>query len=161
MGNKRSCGESYLTEGIIEVEVEGGDMSKLLPWLKVKTIMAAVNIEVLDLEKVPEKPCVYIMLSTHTEYPYPWSEYKGHGKSQVYYIGQTKNLRKRLRLHKSACKDVIKKPDTNLGYWPRYEYAAYHGCNVVWLVSRTPEEKEKELLQEFHDYYGAKPVANG
>jgi hypothetical protein len=135
-------------------------MSKLLPWLKGKT-MALVNIEVLDLERVPEKPGVYVMLSTRTEYPYPWSEYKSRGKSQVYYIGQTKNLRKRLTLHKSACKDVINQPDTNLGYWPRYEYAAYHGCNVVWLVSRTPKEKETELLQEFHDYYGAKPVANG
>jgi (p)ppGpp synthase/HD superfamily hydrolase len=58
--------------------------------------MAPVNIEVLELEKVPEKPGVYIMLSDHTKYPYPWSEYKGHGKSQVYYIGQAENLRKML-----------------------------------------------------------------
>ena len=137
-------------------------MSKLLPWLKVKTIMAPVNIEVVDLEKVPEKPGVYIMLSTRTEYPYPWSEYKGHGKSQVYYIGQTNNLRERLRSHQNACKDVIKEPDMDLDYWSRYEYAVNHGCNVVWLVSRTPpKEKETKLLQEFKHYYGAKPVANG
>ena len=115
-------------------------MRKLLPWLRVKTIMAPVNIEVLDLEKVPEKPGVYIMLSDRTEYPYPWSEELNHGKSQVYYIGQANNLRERLRLHQSACKDVSKQPDMDLGYYSRYHYAISHGCNIVWLVSRNLAE---------------------
>jgi hypothetical protein len=141
-------------------------MSKLLPWLKLKTVMAPVNIEVLvDLENIPEKPGVYIMLSDNVEYPYPWSEYKGHGKSQVYYIGQTQNLRRRLADHQQGCKKVVetlkKEPDTDLGYYPRYEYAGWHGCNVVWLVSRTPKVKETELMEKFRHYYGAKPVANG
>ena len=140
-------------------------MSKVLPWLNVKTIMAPVNIETLDLKIVPEKSGVYIMLSDHTEYSYPWSEYEGHGKSRVYYIGQSVNLRKRLKLHQSACNDVVKTnmedPKKDLGYWPRYEYAAWHGCNVVWLVSANPPKKERKLLEEFRRYYGAKPVANG
>jgi len=135
-------------------------MSKLLPWLKSKTIMAPVNIEVLELAKVPEKPGVYIVLSDHTEYPYPWSEYKGHGKSQVYYIGQTRNLKRRLAAHQRNHKATIYEYDQNSTYWSRYEYAANHGCNVVWLVSSTPQDKEREILQRFVNYYGAKPVAN-
>lgn len=135
-------------------------MGKILPWLKVKTMMAPVNLEVLDLETVPEKPGDYIMLSTRTEYPYPWSRNANHGRSQVYYIGQTNNLRKRLMVHKKACRYLIDEPFIDSGQFPRYEYSAYHGCNVVWLVSKAPKTKKRELLQKFHDYYGAKPVAN-
>jgi hypothetical protein len=139
-------------------------MSKLFPWLELKT-MKPINIGVLDLDEVPEKPGVYIMLSDHVKYSYPWSEYESHGDSQVYYIGQSHNLRERLTLHKSACEDVVRakkeKPDKDLGYYRRYEYAAWHGCNIVWLVSQNPNGKETEIMEEFRRYYGAKPVANG
>ncbi len=129
-------------------------MSKLLPWLKVK--MSPANIETLDLEVVPEKSGAYVMLSTRTDYPYPKSN------SRVYYIGQDENLRQRLAQHQRWCRapiDEPPKPDWH--YFRRYEYAAYHGCNVVWLVSKTPQDKERELLWDFADFYGAKPVASG
>jgi len=132
-------------------------MSKELPWLKVK--MSPLNIETLALEDIPEKPGVYVMLSTRTEYTYPWSESKGKGKSKVYYIGQSENLRERIGRHKKNLEGAIsqEEPDT----WSRYEYGVHHGCNVVWVISQTPENTEKKMLVDFALYYGAKPVANG
>ena len=132
-------------------------MSKLLPWLKVQ-MTPFMNIETLDKEDVPDKPGVYVMLSDHTEYVYPWNNTKGN--SQVFYIGQAESLRKRLMIHKKYCKEAISKPAYEY-YWPRYEYAAYHGCNVAWVTCENPKEAEKDMLVDFAKYYGAKPVANG
>ncbi|MFH0846672.1 MAG: hypothetical protein V1894_01250 [Chloroflexota bacterium] len=131
-------------------------MSRQLPWLKVK--MAPVNIERLQEEHIPEKPGVYIMLSDHTEYVYPWSD--KNGSSGVYYIGRSNNLRTRLKTHKRYCSQRISDRDRSY-YWPFYEYAAHHGCNVVWIISMNHKDTEKELLVAFANYYGAKPVANG
>ncbi len=134
-------------------------MSKLLPWLKVQ-ITPFMNIETLDREEIPDKSGVYVMLSDHTEYVYPWSDTKGN--SQVYYIGQGKSLRKRLMTHKKYCMENIVNPDLRYSYyWPRYEYAAHHGCNVAWVISKNPKKLENDLLVSFAKYYGAKPVANG
>ena len=132
-------------------------MSKLLPWIKVK-MLPFMNIETLDIDNFPEQPGVYIMMSDHTEYIYPWSQYKGN--SRVYYIGRAKNLRKRLGVHKRFCEKRLTDRDPDY-YWPRYEYAANHGCNVGWVISKAPEKLENELLVAFAEYYGAKPVANG
>jgi hypothetical protein len=134
-------------------------MSKELPWLKVK--MSPLNIETLALEHIPEQPGVYVMLSTRTEYTYPWSESKGKGKSKVYYIGQSENLRGRIGRHKKNLEGTISEHDPDMVYWSRYEYGVHHGCNVVWVVSQSPENAERRLLKTFALYYGAKPVANG
>ncbi len=131
-------------------------MSKLLPWLKVK--MAPVNIETLEEGHIPEKLGVYLMLSDRTEYVYPWSDINGN--SQVYYIGRSTNLRTRLKTHKRYCSQRIADRDRG-HYWPNYEYAAHHGCNVVWIISMNPKDIEHELLDAFANYYGARPVANG
>jgi hypothetical protein len=137
----------------------GSIMSKQLPWLKLE-ITPLMNIETLELEYIPEKSGVYVMVSDHTEYVYPWSG--SNGNSKVYYIGKAKNLRKRLATHKRYCTEAITKPDLRYKYYyPRYEYAAHHGCNVGWILSKTPKKTENELLVAFAGYYGAKPVANG
>jgi len=134
-------------------------MSKELPWLKVK--MSPLNIELLALESIPEKPGVYVMLSTRTEYNYPWSESKGKSKSKVYYIGQSENLRGRIGRHKKNLEEVISQYEPGTVYWSRYEYGVHHGCNVVWVISQHPKNTERKLLEDFALYYGAKPVANG
>ncbi len=134
-------------------------MKKLLPWLTIETT-PFMNIETLEDDDIPARPGVYIMLSDHTEYIYPWSD--SSGKSQVYYVGQANNLRTRLKTHKRYCKQVLTNRDSNYPYyWPRYEYAAFHGCNVAWIISKDPKKAENELLVAFAKYYGAKPVANG
>ncbi len=122
-----------------------------------------VNIRVLDEHKMPEKPGVYIMLSDKTEYTYPRSE--NRGTSQVFYIGQSSNLRNRLIDHKKYCIEKKDNPDPKYPYYyPRYEYGAYHGCYVCWRTCATrieARQMEKEFLIDFANYYGAKPCANG
>jgi hypothetical protein len=141
------------------LEFGDNNMSGLLPWLKVN-ITPLMNIETLDREDVPEEPGVYVMLSDHTKYAYPL------GESQVYYIGKSKNLRKRIITHKRHCKELTSgKRDTRYKYyWARYEYAGSHGCNVGLTISKTDKDAKKmedTLLDDFAEYYGAKPVANG
>jgi len=134
-------------------------MKKLLPWWTVK--MSPLNIETLALEHIPEKAGVYVMLSTRTEYTYPWSESKGRGTSRVYYIGQSENLRKRIGRHQTNLEGTISHHEPGTVYWSKYEYGVHHGCNVVWVISKTPKDTERKLLEDFALYYGAKPVANG
>ncbi len=57
--------------------------------------------------------------------------------------------------------EVISQHEPDTVYWSRYEYGVHHGCNVVWIISQTPENTERKLLKDFALYYGAKPVANG
>lgn len=135
-------------------------MSKHLPWLEQK-IMSFANIELLEIEDIPEKPGVYIMSSDRTEYTYPLSESRGKGKSKVYYIGQSQNLRERIGRHKKNLESVISNHEPGTVYWSRYEYGIHHGCNVIWLISKNPADTERQFLQDFALYYGAKPVANG
>lgn len=135
-------------------------MSQRMPWLNIKMTDVA-NIEDIIVRNIPNKPGVYIMLSDDTEYNYPWS--KSNGKSRVYYIGHSpNNLRKRIETHKKFCLEVEHRPIHDY-YYPRYEYAAYHGCNICWSTcnsSGEAKESETELLISFASYYGAKPVAN-
>ena len=133
-------------------------MSKLLPWSRVR-MTPFMNIETLEREDIPDDPDVYVMISDHTEYVYPWSTAKGN--SRVYYIGQAKSLRIRLMTHRRYCEQAISKPAYHDYYWPYYEYAAHHGCNVAWVTSDNPKKAENDVLVAFAKYYGAKPVANG
>lgn len=135
-------------------------MSEPLPWLDI-TMTKTTRIKDVILRDVPAGPGVYIMLSDNVEYIYPWSN--SRGKSRVYYIGQSpKNLRKRIETHKKFCLEAEYRPKYDF-YYPRYEYAAYHGCNICWRTcnsDKDAKETETHLLISFARYYGAKPVAN-
>jgi excinuclease UvrABC nuclease subunit len=118
-------------------------------------------IEEVTIADVPAKPGVYLMLSDDVEYIYPWSN--SCGKSRVYYIGRSNNLRERVKTHKKLCLEAADRPKYDY-YYPRYEYAVYHGCNICWRTCKSTEEAkgtEADLLISFAKYYGAKPVANG
>lgn len=135
-------------------------MNKLLPWLHIK-MTKMIPIKGITLTDIPEKPGVYIMCSDNIEYIYPWS--KSRGNSRVYYIGRARNLRKRIiKKHKKFCLELGNRPKYDY-YYPLYEYAAYHGCNICWSSCKSDgesRESEKRLLIAFASYYGAKPVAN-
>jgi len=136
-------------------------LNELLPWLKVQEFAVPAKIKTVSEEKVPAKPGVYIMISDRTGYVYPWSGKKG--KSRVFYIGRSRNLRNRLEEHRKYCAEVEDFPKFDY-YYPRYEYAAFHGCNVSWKACRSEHaarDLEHDLLVDFAKYYGAKPVANG
>ena len=136
-------------------------MRELLPWLDTK-MTKITPIKDVTVTDIPAKPGVYIMCSDNVGYIYPWSN--SRGKSRVYYIGHSpNNLRKRIETHKKFCLEVEHRPMYNY-YYPRYEYAAYHGCNICWSTcdsSGEAKESETKLLISFASYYGAKPVANG
>jgi len=136
-------------------------MNKKLLWVSMKMNWSKLtNIERIAKQDIPEEPGAYIMLSDNTEYIYPWSD--SRGTSRVYYVGQAKNLRDRLVTHRKLCLQTKTNPRHNY-YYPRYEYAAYHGCNVCWVTCKGKQEAkqtEEDLLFDFAYYYGAKPVAN-
>jgi len=134
----------------------------MFPWSNIK-LTSLVNIRILDEQDIPEEAGAYVMLSDNTAYTYPWS--KSLGKSKVFYIGQSNNLRNRLKIHKKHSTEAKDNPDPAYDYyWPRYEYAAHHGCNVCWITcegEKEAKEIEKNLMLAFSTYYGARPVANG
>jgi hypothetical protein len=112
---------------------------------------------------IPREPGVYVLSSLDTMYPYPWSEKRG--KSKVFYIGQSSDLRSRLMVHKKHSVAAKDNPDTSYDYyWPIYEYAAYHGCVVCCATCKSKgkaKETEESLMMDFANYFGARPVANG
>jgi hypothetical protein len=92
------------------------------------------------------------------EYYYPWS--KSNGTFNVYYIGQSKNLRKCLTAHRKFYRETKSNPKFDF-YWPYYGYAAYHGRNIAWAVTTEDlKDVERQGLIDFANSYGAKPVAN-
>lgn len=131
-------------------------MSELLPWLH-KEATRIGDLEFTDMEDIPDVSGVYIMVSENTDYIYPWH------KSRVFYIGQSgKSLRTRIWEHRKYYLEARDAPRHNY-YWSRYEYPAAHGCKICWIRCRDAQSAkglEKQLLIDFANYYGAKPVGN-
>jgi predicted GIY-YIG superfamily endonuclease len=112
----------------------------------------------LGKHEIPESPGAYILLA-NTDFLYP------NGKSPIYYIGQTKNLRQRLRTHLKHSLGAQKKLDEReyYLYYPRYEYAAKFGKSYMYMQTwqgKTPKSLEDDLLAYFAKYYFSFPVAN-
>ena len=108
--------------------------------------------------EIPTLPGVYILVArpdSHFDYPL--------GRSPVYYIGQSKNLRFRLRLHlkhATEARDNRKEPL----YWPRYEFAAVYAgryCFIQTWQGMTARALEEEVLARFARKYHSFPIANG
>ena len=108
--------------------------------------------------EIPTLPGVYILVArgnSHFDYPL--------GKSPVYYIGQSKYLRYRLREHlkyATQARDNRKEPL----YWPRYEFAASYGDRYSFVRTRqglTPRALEEEVIARFAKKYRCFPIANG
>jgi excinuclease UvrABC nuclease subunit len=115
-------------------------------------------IELLPLDSVPAAPGVYIFSARPGHrFAYP------RGRSPVFYIGRSTNLRRRLTTHRRFILQA--REDRHLQqYWPRYEYGASFGCRVTVIVTRrgdTAATLESQLLSLFAAQYGVWPVANG
>ncbi|MCJ7744024.1 MAG: hypothetical protein MUO99_05635, partial [Dehalococcoidales bacterium] len=77
-------------------------------------------------------------------------------------IGKSANLRQRITEHKKFYLQARDKPRYKY-YYPRYEYAAAHGCKICWITcssAQSAKNLEDNLLITFANYYKAKPVAN-
>ena len=105
---------------------------------------------------IPQTPGVYIFLARGTRFVYP------RRKSSVYYIGQSRNLRQRLRTHLTYAEQARDDRQLTL-YYPRYEYAAAYGthyCYVYTWHGLTPRALEEALLARFAEKHLSFPVAN-
>jgi len=116
------------------------------------------NLLQMDEDKLPKTSGVYILGSSDgTNFIYPW------GSSPIFYIGQSKNLKKRLLTHKKHISAAIENHD-DLYWWPRYQYGASFGASLAWYSVRgtqNPNKLEADLITSFYDTYGSIPVSNG
>ena len=110
----------------------------------------------LAAHDVPERSGVYVLIARR-KFPYP------KGRSPVFYVGQAKNLRRRLRSHLTYARRA--RADRRLRlYWPRYEYAAAFGKRYALVLTtrgQSPHSLEKRVLQDFSRKYRTFPLANG
>lgn len=108
--------------------------------------------------EIPTSPGVYMLVArgnSHFHYPI--------GKSPIYYIGQSKNLRSRLLTHLRHATEARDNRKEAL-YWPRYEFAAVYAgryCFIRTWQGLTPKGLEEEVLASFAKKYRCFPIANG
>src|ERR1035438_5251200 len=96
----------------------------------------------LDEHDIPDSSGVYILIAkpSHT-FPYP------RGRSPVFYIGQSKCLRKRLNRHLYFSKQArYERTRKEWLYWPRYEYAAKFGSRYCFV--RTAKHERAKHLED-------------
>ena len=110
-----------------------------------------------DETVIPDHAGAYIIGSSDgTNFIYPW------GSSPIFYIGQSKNIRKRILEHIKYT--VAAKNEHDDYWWPRYQYAASYGVSIAWYSVRgtqNPNKLEADLINNFYDMYGSIPTANG
>jgi hypothetical protein len=108
--------------------------------------------------EIPASGGAYILVASET-FLYPG------GRSRVFYIGQSTNLRWRLRTHLRYSRHVQgNQRVSDWLYWPRYEYAGKFGVRYAYVQTHngmTSRAVEEELMASFAHRYLAFPVANG
>ena len=108
-----------------------------------------------EYTKVPG--CYVLGSSDGTDFVYPW------GRSPIFYIGTSANLRVRLSAHRKW----IRRANTehhSRHFLPLHQYGASFGADVAVYRKRTRQiisNLESELMTEFYQIYGSIPVANG
>ena len=113
-----------------------------------------------DLQEhdIPARAGAYVLLARGTRFRYPI------GTNAVYYVGQSRNLRERLRTHvKRARNPGFREFRQSNFEWPRYEYAwsfGTHYCYVTTYDSLRPKELEEILMGRFLMKHRSFPVAN-
>lgn len=110
----------------------------------------------LNDHDIPATPGAYVLQARGTRFRYP------RGTNSVYYIGQSGNLRRRLRAHFRRALEARDNRQWSV-YWPRYEYAAAFGthyCYVHTWKGLTPRALEELLLARFAEKHRGFPVAN-
>ena len=113
----------------------------------------------LTEHEIPEAPGAYILFArSGVRFRYP------SGESPIYYIGQSKNLRRRLKVHLKWSLQV-KNDQRSLfpKYEAKYEYGGKLGgryCIVRTWQGLSPKALEDMLMARFAVQYGTFPVAN-
>lgn len=116
-----------------------------------------IEIEDENIPWAPEIAGAYVLgTNKGTMFSYPW------GNSPVYYIGQSRDLRKKLVEHRKYI--LLAKNDRGeQRWWPRYQYGASFGATVAWYTgkgSQFAHMLEYDLVTSFYEMYGSIPLAN-
>lgn len=110
-----------------------------------------------DWDELPSGPGVYVLLAQGgTVWPYPW------GRSPVFYIGKSGDLRNRLWDHWNGAKQA-KAYDGDSMFYAVNHYAAEFSTRFITIPTwqgMTADSLEKEAIGRFVRSYGARPVAN-
>ena len=106
--------------------------------------------------ELPKAPGAYVLGTTSQALIYPW------GVSKVFYIGESVNLRRRLRYHRQQ---TLKVKEGQIRWdHERNQFGAAYGMNCSWWTcpeGETTKDLEDRLLWDFWKRYGATPAANG
>ena len=118
-----------------------------------------------EVAKVPTQAGVYIIVAKggKTKFIYP------RGKSPVIYIGEAKDLRRRLRTHLHHLNDLRNSEEEDLlqhvQHCPRYNYMRAFGAYVYlfYCLKKTQDSKTLEswVIEKFYEHYRSIPVGNG
>lgn len=125
-----------------------------------------LNLTKEEIENVTTGPGVYIIVSAdNTKFVYP------KGNSTVIYIGEAKNLRRRLLEHRKNLDNVQDDFSYMKGHWhqpcSRYQYMKYFGNGAyVYLFrclksTQDAKDLESKILWKFYERYRSLPVGNG
>lgn len=106
---------------------------------------------------VPKAAGGYLLIAAKpgVEFTYPG------GNSAVLYLGQSCNLRRRLKTHR---KRILLAREKQRLYRPAYEYGAEFGTLYCWVQCQPgccPKDLEVDLMARFATRFRSLPVANG
>jgi hypothetical protein len=106
-------------------------------------------------DEIPDESGIYVLFSDQA-FTYP------SGRSPVFYIGQSKDLRSRLHTHVTYALEARDDRKLTL-YYPRYEYAARFGRWYAWARTwqgLSPEVMEARAMARFAARYRSFPITN-
>jgi hypothetical protein len=131
----------------------------IFDFINMREISPIKNFWKLDRDDIPECPGAYILIARKdTSFIYP------KGKSPIFYIGQSKNLRRRLRFHLKTAEEARDTRENYYVYSPVYEYAAKYAsryCYIKAWQNMSPRALEGDVMGRFAIKYRSPPVANG
>jgi len=110
-----------------------------------------------ELQWAPDASGAYVIGANRgMVFPYPW------GYSPVFWIGESRDLRRRFAEHRKMTMAARKDRGEN-SWWPRYQYGASYGATVAWYTvkgAQFPNRLQYDLLVAFYGQYGAIPLGN-
>jgi hypothetical protein len=118
------------------------------------------HLSTVSAKRLVRRPGVYVLFTADGyAYRYP------RGESPIFYIGMSELLCDRVDTHRQRVNTVLRRTANGIE-WPRYEYAAAHGCKVAAFpmsdaLNFDCGDLEDDVVALFAGVYGAPPVANG
>ena len=105
---------------------------------------------------IPQKSGIYFIRTGNGKVlSYPEDE------SRLFYIGQSVNLRQRLRTHSNFHNEAKQEPPRKLDvYYTRYEYSSRFEGEYAYVLGENPKSMESEELEAFALKHFSFPMGN-